>query len=305
MEIVDVHVHLVGRGFVKGKYVRETASWMLKRYNKVHGTNLSLSEFIDLRRWYIDPDGEKLLDTMDKSGVTKAVLFSVDWALYTGEPPVSVYEQNKIHNDLARKHPDRFISLCAIDPRRDNTMDLAKEAIEEWGMKGFKLMPSTGWYPDDPICYTLYEKCADWGVPILFHSGPETFWQYAHPMYIASAAARYPEVKMVMAHAGGIWWRDAMAAAAMLPNVWLDLSSWQPNYLKDPQKFYEWLREMIDEAGEDKLMWATDWALPDLDVHMPDWVKVFTEPKTDIKFTPEEIELIMGKNALDVFDFGK
>lgn len=303
--IIDSHVHLVGNGWVRGKFIKSSSTSHTYKYNRIHGTNLTPSEYLDkhLRR-YVDPDGDELVKTMDKAGVDVDVIFSVDWAPFTGEARVSNREVNHHFSEVPKKHPGRFWPLCALDPTRGDALDQATEAIEKWGMKGFKLMPSTGFCPDDPICYPFYEKCAEWGVPIMFHSGGGgvPHWQYSQPMYIASVAFTFPDVKMIMAHAGEDSAGQALHAASTLPNVYLDISvvgQWK--YVRNPENFYLWLRNLIDEVGPWKILFATDWPQPDLWISLVDWVKAIKEPKTKLKFTPEEINIILGTAAQKVF----
>ncbi len=302
--IVDTHVHLVVPGFLRSKFVLANARAGVMTYNRVHKANLTLDEYIGLMRDKIDPDGSKLIESMDRAGIDKSVIFGVDWAYaITGEPRVANREQNRFHADLAQKWSGRLIAGAAIDPSRPVVIEQANDASEEWGMKGFKLHPSAGFYPQDPVCFPLYEKCAEWGVPIVFHSGGlELSWEYGQPMYIASAAERFPEVKMVMAHAGSESWHQALAAAAVIPNVYLDISTRQMDFCINPDSFYHWLRNLIDWAGAEKIMFASDAPLPTLWLSQNDWVKAIKEPKTDVSFTSEEIECILGKTAETVFD---
>jgi predicted TIM-barrel fold metal-dependent hydrolase len=239
---------------------------------------------------------------MDKAGVDKSVVFGVDWAYgVTGEAKITLKEQNRFYSELAKKYKDRLIALYTLDPRRPDMLDLATEAIEKWGMRGFKLMPNTGWFPNDPICFPLYEKCAKWGVPIVFHSGGyELQWECGQPMYIASAAERFHDVKMVMAHAGGESWSQALAAATQIPNVYLDIALRQFDYKINPQAFYSWLRNLVDWVGPHKISFASDGPLTTLLMSDIEWVNIIK--KVDI-LTPEEKEFILGKTALSIFNF--
>ncbi|MBW1799781.1 MAG: amidohydrolase [Deltaproteobacteria bacterium] len=302
--IVDTHVHLVIPGFVKSKFITGNARMAAQIYNRIHNTNITPGQYIDLLKERVDPDCTKLIETMDKAGIDKSVIFGVDWAYaVTGEPKVSNREQNRIHADMAKKWDGRFIPMAALDPRRPDVLEQATEAVEEWGMKGFKLHPSAGFYPNDPVCFPLYEKCSDWGVPIVFHSGGLEFhWEFGQPMYIASAAERYPEVKMVMAHAGTESWQPALLAASALANVYLDISVRQWDYRVNSEKFYEWLRNLIDWAGAWKILFASDTPLPTFWVPQDEWVKAIKEPNTKIPFSREELDIIMGKAAQAVFN---
>jgi predicted TIM-barrel fold metal-dependent hydrolase len=171
-------------------------------------------------------------------------------------------------------------------------------------MKGFKLHPSAGFYPNDPVCFPLYEKCADWGVPIMFHSGGIEFnWEFGQPIYIATAAEHFPEVKMIMAHAGLESWDQARLAATALANVYVDLSIRQLDYRVNPQGFYRWLRDFIDWTTPWKVLFASDTPMPTFWCPEEEWVKAIKEPDTDIPFTQEERDIVMGKAAQLVFNF--
>lgn len=302
--IIDSHVHLVGTGWVRGKFLRSSSRAFAGRYNRVHGTNYTPSEYLDkVSRRYVDPNADELVKIMDNAGVDVAVIFSVDWAPITGEARVTNREINKHFSEVAKRHPGRFWPLCALDPRRGDVMEQATEAIEQWGMKGFKLMPSAGFYPNDPVCFPLYQKCAEWGVPIMMHSGGwEIHWEYAQPMYIASAAEAFPEVNFIMAHAGLESWQQALLAASIMPNVFLDISlTGQWEYWLHPEELYRWLRNLIDQAGPWKILWATDWPGPNSWTPMDKWVEAIKEPKTSIPFSREERDIILGKAAQKVF----
>lgn len=272
-------------------------------YNRVHGTNITPDDYIEMVKERVDPSGEKLIAEMDDAGIDQSVIFGVDWAYgVTGEPKVSNREQNKYLAEYAQEYPGRFIPLAALDPRRPDVIQQATEAIEEWGMKGFKLMPSAGFMPNDPLCFPFYEKCAEWDVPIMFHSGGLEFnWQYSQPNLIASAAEEFPTVKMIMAHAGLESWEQCRLACAALPNVYMDISIRQFDYQINKQKFYTWLRDMIDWTGPWKILFATDAPLPTFYLPTKDWVKAISEPDTDIEFTREERDIILGKAAEAVF----
>jgi uncharacterized protein len=301
--IIDAHVHLTRPGYVRRKFLCGNSRMASSLYNRVHKTNITPDDYIEMVREKIDPTGEKLIEAMDEAGIDKSVIFGVDWAYgVTGEPKVSNREQNKYLAEYAKEYEGRFIPLAALDPRRPDVIRQATEAIEEWGMKGFKLMPSAGFKPNDPLCFPFYEKCAEWGVPIMFHSGGLEFnWEYSSPNLIASAAEEFPEVKMIMAHAGLESWEQCRLACAALPNVYMDISIRQFDYQMNREKFYDWLRDMIDWTGPWKILFATDAPLPTFYLPTKDWVDAINEPKTDIEFTREERDIILGKAAEAVF----
>jgi predicted TIM-barrel fold metal-dependent hydrolase len=97
------------------------------------------------------------------------------------------------------------------------------------------------------------------------------------------------------------WWQEAMQATSWLKNVYVDLSLWQKPYKKMPKdRFYQWLRNLIDHVGAEKILFATDAPYPNLMCPLKEWVKVFNEPDTNIPFTQEEKEMILGEAARKV-----
>ena len=301
--IIDAHVHLTRPGYVRKKFLCGNSRMASSLYNRVHKTSITPDDYIEMVKDRIDPTGEKLIAEMDQAGVDQSVIFGVDWAYgVTGEPKVNNREQNRYLADYAKANEGRFIPLAALDPRRPDVIEQATEAIEEWGMKGFKLMPSAGFKPNDPLCFPLYEKCAAWNVPIMFHSGGLEFnWEYSSPNLIASAAEEFPDVKMIMAHAGLESWEQCRLACAALPNVYMDISIRQFDYQINRQKFYQWLRDMIDWTGPWKILFATDAPLPTFYLPTKEWVEAIRNPKTDIKFSREELDVILGRAAEAVF----
>ncbi len=307
--IIDVHRHLIIKGTVQGTYIRGAQKSFVMMYNKTHGKNVSPRDFTDnvVRPW-IDPHADNIIAEMDAAGVDKTVIFPVDYGLLFGEAPIHIFDQNKLYADIAKRHEGRLIPFMAIDPRRPGALNHCEQAYNEWGVKGFKLHPGVGYMPDDPCCYWVYEKASEWNIPILIHTGgapcstPSLRWECSRPAYAATAAARYPEADFIFAHCGDImWWQEAVGAAVWLPNVYVDLSLWQKPYKKWPKpRFYQWLRDIVDLAGADKIMFATDALYPNLMCPLAEWKAAFTERDTDIPFSDDEIALILGGAAQKV-----
>jgi len=308
--IIDVHRHLVIKGTVQGSYIQAASKSFSMMYNKANKTHITPREYIDvIVRKDIDPNADNVIAEMDAAGVDVSVIFPVDYGLLLGEPPIHIFDQNKLYAEIARRHAGRMIPFVAIDPRRQGGLKHCEQAHREWGMKGFKLHAGVGYMPDDPVCNWVYEKAAEWHIPIMCHTGgapsAPLHWENSRPAYFASAAARYPDTVFILAHAGDIgWWQEAMQAAAWLPNVYLDLSLWQKPFRKMPyREFVAWLRHLTDMVGADKLMFASDAPHPNFHCRLPEWARVFKElPK---EFSQEEKDLILGGTAMQVLGLEK
>ena len=308
--IIDVHRHLVIKGTVQGSYIQAASRSFSMMYNKANKTDITAREYIDnIVRKEIDANADNVIAEMDAAGVDVSVTFAVDYGLLLGEAPIHIFDQNKLYADIAKRHAGRMIPFMAIDPRRQGGLKHCEQAYREWGMKGFKLHAGVGYMPDDPVCNWVYEKAAEWDIPIMCHTGgapsAPLHWENSRPAYFASAAARYPETVFILAHAGDIgWWQEAMQAAAWLPNVYLDLSLWQKPFRKMPyREFVAWLRHLTDMVGADKLMFASDAPHPNFHCRLPEWARVFKElPK---EFSQEEKDLILGGTAMQVLGLEK
>jgi predicted TIM-barrel fold metal-dependent hydrolase len=247
----------------------------------------------------LDASGDNMMRWMDEAGLDKCIIFGVDWAYgMTGEPRVTNKEQNKIHADAAKNHPDRLIALAAIDPRRPDAVAQFVEAVEDWEMKGLKLHPGAGFRADDPACFPMLDKCAEYGLPVYIHTGMQVT---SDPTGVANLASYYPQVKMVMGHAGAQWIERAIGAVIGHDNVYAGVELHQKDFVWDPEGFYTWLRRLIDYCTPWKILFSSD--SPDGDAMLPekDWVDAFKNPKTNIKFTREEMDIILGKAAQVVF----
>ncbi|MFW6113902.1 MAG: amidohydrolase family protein [Actinomycetota bacterium] len=111
-------------------------------------------------------------------------------------PNLSPEEKNRLYAGFTEKHSGRLLPYFGIDPRRKKGgLEQFRGGVEERGMIGLKLHPTTGFYPNDPVCYPFYEAAGEMGVPVLIHSGTEPSPlkpMFSQPCYIETAAADFP-----------------------------------------------------------------------------------------------------------------
>ncbi|MFC1929379.1 amidohydrolase family protein [Chloroflexota bacterium] len=310
--IIDTHCHLWGM---------QPKSWW-DNYVEI-SAKLAGKSFEEIEKkvpGWADSTGDLLVEDMDEVGIDKAVLLTIDRVFEWGvtrelstEGEVICWESiHEMYAKATQRHPTRLLAFAGVDPRRPNAAKLLERAINEWGMKGLKMHPASFYfYPNDPMCYKLYEKCAELGLPVLFHTGPEdppALGKFSLPIHLDEVARDFPELNIIMAHAGNCYWQEAAGIAYVRPNVYLDLAWWQPKILQNPlEQFYRPLRSILDIAGSRRVLFASDW--PSLRQarrmnHIP-WLKTFREiPDTvreaGIEFSDQEINRILGENATRV-----
>jgi len=257
-----------------------------------------------------DPDGSKTIARMDEAGCDISVMMPMDRGFAYGDAgTVPIVERNQGCYELTQLHPGRLYSFCGVDPRRPNATDLLRRGLREWGMKGLKLYPPTGFYPDDDIVYPLYRICAEHDVPVLLHQGHgggPMKSKYAHPMYVDTVAADFPELRLILGHGGQIqaWAHEALSVAIYKTNVYVEFSLWQHWASVDELvRTFVWMRDRI---GADRLLFGSDMTNIEVSLTLKQWidtVKSFPEWAKQLghRIPDEEIGLALGGNAARVY----
>ncbi|MBW1887596.1 MAG: amidohydrolase [Deltaproteobacteria bacterium] len=258
---------------------------------------------------WMDTEGDLLVSDMDEAGIDKSILLPIDYLIAGGAGEVASLED--VHSRFAKaaeKHKDRLIAFAGIDPRRPEAVSFLERAVKEWDMKGLKLHPACGFYPDEPCVYRIYEKCMELGLVVLIHVGPEIYpmsSKYAMPMFIDEVANDFPDLKIIMAHAGGCYWEESAMIVSNKLNLYVDLSWWQTMHLAlTEEQFYSRVRTLINLAGRSRVLFGSDWpAMRQVRrLNHAAWADVFKEApqraeEYGISFTEEEIQMIMHDNA--------
>jgi predicted TIM-barrel fold metal-dependent hydrolase len=182
---------------------------------------------------------------MDQLGIDKMCILGVDLGKhYAGynrrdsQARLAAFEKkfghktslsNKYLYEFVKVHPDRLVGLGSVHP--DGDYDLKEEfnkCINDYGFKGLKLYPLSGFYPDDERMYPVYEKAEKYGCVVLFHTGGKDCGsmslKYDNPIYLDNLAAEFPELKIIIAHVGYPWIDMAIQVASGNYNVFLEIS---------------------------------------------------------------------------------
>jgi len=254
-----------------------------------------------------DGSGDTAVKAMDAAGINKAMMCCLDYGLmdYLGEPGTPIEEQNRLHYEFTRRHPDRLIFAVGVDPRRKNAIQIMEKGIREWGARALKLYPPTGFYPNDRIVYPLYEKCIELNIPVDFHTGPIGIpfrSKYSQPIYLDDVATDFPELTIIATHTGHGSWQEMLAVARANHNIVCDLAGWQIWTIGNPLRLYKTMRFIMDMLGPGRLMFASDSTCGPDPTRYVEWVKVFTEipssvREVGIEFTEQEMADFLGGTA--------
>ena len=308
--IIDAHCHLVDLEWLPRRWWIELAKVAAPILKKIGMVDITPQKVIDevLPAFMFDPEGEKQLAAMDEAGIDKAVLFAVDFGVALGEAGRSIEDINRSFAELQKKHPDRFITLVTVDPRRHEAVDLIKKAFEEWGMKGLKFHPASGFYPNDKGTYRVLEAVAYADLPVMFHTGAivaPLYSKYCDPLWLDEICVDFPELNIIAAHMGHGFRDQLFHQGACKTNLWTDISDNQRRALHEYRLFCEALRSALDNFTPERVMFGTDG--PYLRTVLPDkdyvgLVRSLPQNAPEgLSFTEEEIEAVLGGNAARLF----
>ncbi|RJP24032.1 MAG: hypothetical protein C4520_04890 [Candidatus Abyssobacteria bacterium SURF_5] len=300
--IVDVHYHLIP---MLPEEILERLIDDPLRSARIMKRNISREEL--LRRaseTYADPTGEKLLKSMDEAGIDFTCICAVDNASNEVFTEELAQMQNRVIGQIAQENPHRVLALAGIDPRRANALDMLKRCFEEFGMRGLKYHPDSGYDPGGAASYTLLEYLQEKNGVLLTHTGPlmpPSRCKYADPMLLADLAVDFPNLKVIAAHMGQMNWRPWAALAAHQPTLYGDLAMWDAYAFGHYELFCRELRDLIDYAGISKVLFGTDNPIFSIVAPTKEWISLLRElPKkapAGITFTEAEVEAILGGNA--------
>ncbi len=123
------------------------------------------------------------------------------------------------------------------------------------GAKGIKLHPPNQLFrPDAGYAMRIYRWCGEERIPVIWHAGPAgiepKLGQWCAQMFTYERALREcPETTFIFGHAGSLQHREAIALQRRYKNVYLEISGLSLGQL----------REVLDEADTDRVVFGSDW----------------------------------------------
>ncbi len=314
--IIDAHHHMLPLTYDE-KVISQEAEYRYATYGpeaRTGGVKVSLNEIRKrLTSYAPDPRGEKLIERMAQARIDITVLLVTD-NVELGKSDEDILSSNRICACIAKGSKGKIISLAGIDPRRKKAPELFRRCIEEFGMNGLKWHPDDGYYPNSQEACAVLAVAEKLKVPLVTHTGPlpravsatlKRRAKFTDPMYLDDIPRDFPELKIVAAHMGRFAWHDWAQLAQFRPNLYGDLAMWQVFAVTNYRCFCRNLRGILDIAGADSVLFGSDG--PGFTALVPneEFVQILRDlPRkapAGVKFSQEEIDCILGKNAQKVF----
>ena len=338
--VVDAHVHLF-TGTPEKKYFPTRQTWhicMWWAHSKAPYTKDPMSLYPRQETRMSDPDGSYTIANLDDHGIDAAIVLPVDYDLTFGEEStLSIDEKHQHLGEIQRKYPGRIVAMAGPDPRRTNAPELFKRAIKEYGLQGMKLIPSSGYYPWDPMIFPIYEYCLDNDLPVLSCTqlgagGGYRYSRFQEPIHLSDMLAEYPDLKLVQLHAGHNllqWFEESITVGLNNPNVYIQIDVWvqgqgvgpDPSATLYPLNAFNAEEEIVtmlarakSALGAHRVLFGTDTESgPAFQgensvrrfgyKNIIEWWRKLpqTAAKYGLTFTDDEIELILDTNAKRLF----
>jgi predicted TIM-barrel fold metal-dependent hydrolase len=207
----------------------------------------------------LSSDDATILRALDEADIRLALVTGFDEATTAGDTFVT----NESVAALVARHPQRFIPFVGVDIMRGSEAVRAlKRWVTERGFRGLSLRPfMTGLPADDRRYYPLYEACVELDVPVSMHASAN--WttcrpsDLGHPRHFDVVACDFPDLKLILSHAGYPWVLEACLLAWKHRNLYLELAAHRPKYFTAPGAGWEPLLRYGQTTIQDKILYGT------------------------------------------------
>jgi hypothetical protein len=215
---------------------------------------------------------QQIITAMDNAGIDVSVLLGNDQADAGQKPawadPSRMSEDVNIDDEqiaaFCNSFPNRFVGFTSVHPDRYQPHRKIERAVKEFGMRGVKLYPHAGFYPNDPRLNRVYEKCVEFDIPVMIHSGMKAVsWQrvkFNNPVFVDDVAVSFPELKIIVCHGGYPWTEEFFVVAYTNPNIWVDLTFL--DYIEDAFAVRglveSTVTRLVATIGPKRIVWGTE-----------------------------------------------
>ena len=245
--IVDFHFH-VSRPEHEHPWVLE---FMRTQYQ---------GDFTELANRVLTPTGLRAF--LQENGIDYAVALAevnpATTGVATNEYTIDLVRQANALPDPSSGPAGRLVAFASLNPFIDADLPARLEdLVLREGFRGLKLYPVYQYhYPNEPRLYPLYARAQELGIPVLVHTGSSAFRgariKYGDPLLLDDVAVDFPELTILLAHAGRPFWYDqAFWMARRHPNVYLEVSGLPAQNLLT-------YFPRLEELG-DKIVYGSDW----------------------------------------------
>lgn len=191
-----------------------------------------------------------------------------------------------VHESLGADDP--FYYVAGVNPKygvRRNLEEL--ERCRQSGFLGANISPYIwGVAANASVLYPIYAYCESHNLVAIVHGSLhynryQSMW-LGDPKYMDEIAINFPNLKLVISHAGNGFGVLALAVAQKHPNIFLEFSALWPKYLPEATI------QAVNSYLKDRCLFGTDYPLVEFGAGVKAWSEAVR---------PEVQELFFEKNA--------
>lgn len=319
--IVDIHTHVFAPGYMPKKFFMP-AAMRLAESEEGSSPEMILPHLV---AGFDDPDGKEFMDNIKAAGIDVCFATMLDFGITCAEEPQVPIEKQLIENaELQKKFQNKLYWFAHIDPRRENAISLLNQAYKELGFLGYGEFDLLDLCLEDDVFQPIFKMCSDIDVPVFIHTrcgagiggilGENDFTtdNPRHPERVSWLLKTYPELKVIMGHAGyPIWWENVAQVVSQSDRGYLEISNWDLElHSQGEAALISKLAYWRDTVGTERIFFGSDYVSGSLGqgrvIPLSDWVNFFKHlpakaAEYGYKFTNEEVDLILGDNASRLF----
>jgi predicted TIM-barrel fold metal-dependent hydrolase len=226
----------------------------------------------------IDSRAVDLIASMDKAGIEKALVFAGRMNSITTEQVIEEIEPHRGRlyaigaismDDWKSNVPASGLWISGTE--WDASLQKMEAFLASGAIRGLKFY--TGYehyYPADRWLRPFLDLLVKYDRPAIFHSG-DTFskvggskLKYAMPIHIDDLAVEMPKLKIIIAHLGCPWQREAAEVVYKNENVYSDCSgAVYGDFTQASETDYRlvWNEFVRIAGGAEKILFGTDWPI--------------------------------------------
>lgn len=275
------------------------------------------------------------LEAMDQSGVDKSLILGVDHGCAGDKPdwvkrvkgplthvsweeqrsfmPVVINYDDERVMEFCKADRKRLIGIASVHPERYRPDLKVKRAVEDFGLKGVKLYPHSGFFLNDRRLTRIYDYCERKGVPVFMHTGIKPlrshYLKYCDPILADEVATQFPNLKIILLHGGYPWIREYLTVVHSNPNIYADITflDYIELTFNEHGLVEKTMKQLHKLIGSKRIIWGSEGPfmyLPIFGRHGPEYIKQsqeFLVKKFDF-LSEDEKKDILGRNTAKLLE---
>jgi uncharacterized protein len=191
---------------------------------------------------------EELIAAMDAAGIDAGIVFAPLWQ--GGEFDDPSYEKgNEAIYEAAKKYPNRILAYVRVNPNfGEAAIRELKKCVYDYKFPGIMMHPEWESFAanDLRLLSPIFKIADEKHLPVTFHTG---YYPTCEPLLFVALADAFPRVPIMLKHLGYEYVRDAIVAAQLCENIYLETAG---------NSSSAEIRACIKQAGAKRVVYGSD-----------------------------------------------